>query len=81
MHSPSTWSQSSPMVGHGLTVNVTEEEPQNGLAKGLVLRAASMLYKGRDLRGGKQQWAEAIGEKISGNNEFRNYKKVKEFCM
>lgn len=81
MHSPSIWSQSSPMVGHGLIVNDAEEEPQNGLAKGLVLRAASMQYKGRNLRGGKQHWAEAIREKISGNNEFRNYKKVKEFCM
>lgn len=51
------------MVGHGLTLNVAEEEPQNGLAKGLVLRAASMQYKGRDLRGVKQHWVEAIGEK------------------
>lgn len=69
------------MVGHGLTLNVAEEEPQNGLAQGLGLRAASMQYKGRDLRGVKQHWVEAIGEKKSGNNEFRNYKKVKEFCI
>lgn len=40
MHSPSTWSQSSPMVGHGLTLNVVEEEPQNGLAKGLVFESS-----------------------------------------
>lgn len=58
------------MVGHGLTLNVAEEEPQNGLAKGLVLRTASMQYKGRDLRGVKQYWVEAIGEKK--NQEIMN---------